>query len=756
LRIYQQKHTTAYLTVFFLLGFSMGSITETWAQTELQQTTVDNLLAGVTKIGKPGLPGPIAVIAKNAIPLVVAEVKGGQKLPVIVTARFGKGSVLVFGHNGYLSKSQLLSTGSGRLVRNYLTLESTTSKKAIGVVDRNDVGEFLRASKFVTKPLKSYSWQNQLESCGVLVLGQGDVRTAHQIQRLRTWVKNGGHLVTGGLIWGWRQLNPRKNFARDHGLNQVLATMGLYLDGGTIQRVLQPSETTHELRASCSAVTALRQLNRAKVGEKVSPKQLPQFGRVLTSALRWAPDGQEDFVDSVRALIGEDSLKVVPTRREPLTPKHVFPRLAVTVEHLLSLRAKPEDVRAAASASDFPGQPSPTEKPATENHVLNMEQPGWHSLGLYARAGQPVTIKLPDGEVPAGIRMRIGCHSDELWNKKKWLRHPEISRSWAVTKIEQNFTSPHGGIVYVETPRNSASKSITVQVSGAVPSLHFVLGKTDPSQWQDDVKTMTAPWAELECDLVTLTVKRESALTLKDPTELLKFWRNTLLLYPTLGSRPLDRRPQRFVADRQISLGWLHSGYPIMMQMVHSDAIVNLDQLRDAPKDENHGWGFWHELGHNHQRPAWTFAGTTEVTCNLFSLFVDDKVRGIKPVDHPWARGSRIKIAPFVEKDRYFARWKKEPGLALWTYILIQEAFGWSPFQKAFAEYENAKRSELPRSDNEKRDQFMVRLSHACDRNLGPYFEAWGIPISKSARQKTTHLKPWLPTRIKAFRKFAK
>ena len=42
-------------------------------------------------------------------------------------------------------------------------------------------------------------------------------------------------------------------------------------------------------------------------------------------------------------------------------------------------------------------------------------------------------------------------------------------------------------------------------------------------------------------------------------------------------------------------------------------------------------WGFIHELGHNQQRGCWEFKpNTTECTCNLWSVYVNEEVLGIK------------------------------------------------------------------------------------------------------------------------------
>jgi len=92
-----------------------------------------------------------------------------------------------------------------------------------------------------------------------------------------------------------------------------------------------------------------------------------------------------------------------------------------------------------------------------------------------------------------------------------------------------------------------------------------------------------------------------------------------------------------------------------------------------------------------------------------------------------------------------FDQWKRKPFLALRMYIQIERAFGWEPFKRVFAEYRTLPKAERPRSDDEKRDQWMVRLSRSVGRNLGPFFETWGVPTSDAARASITDLPGWMP-----------
>ena len=75
----------------------------------------------------------------------------------------------------------------------------------------------------------------------------------------------------------------------------------------------------------------------------------------------------------------------------------------------------------------------------------------------------------------------------------------------------------------------------------------------------------------------------------------------------------------------------------------------------------------------------------------------------------------------------------------------MREAFGWEPFTKVFREYRAVKESELPKNDDDKRDQWMVRFSRTAGKNLGPFFDAWGIPTSDEAKKAISELPAWMP-----------
>lgn len=68
----------------------------------------------------------------------------------------------------------------------------------------------------------------------------------------------------------------------------------------------------------------------------------------------------------------------------------------------------------------------------------------------------------------------------------------------------------------------------------------------------------------------------------------------------------------------------MHAGFPIMAFTTAAHELVNVECMRRGM------WGPIHELGHNQQRDCWELPPhTTEATCNLWSVYVHEKVLGI-------------------------------------------------------------------------------------------------------------------------------
>ncbi len=435
----------------------------------------------------------------------------------------------------------------------------------------------------------------------------------------------------------------------------------------------------------------------------------------------------------------------VPTRQKPLKQtEHPGDRLRLVMESRVLKVAAGAGVPAHPTATHFPGKVPPEAKRVTRKVEIDPSISGWHSTGLYAAPGEKIAVTLPAGIAGQGFALRIGCHTDTLYHLESWSRAPDITRSVRLQEPMTETASAFGGLIYVEAPGKEKSRApFSVTIAGAVEAPLFVLGKTDDKTWNEVIKKQPAPWAEFACDKVILSCPTEVARQVTNPTQLMEFWKKVVEDQDEISNQAAERtRPERIVSDVQISAGYMHSGYPIMVPVSAAPEMVTFTRIKFP------GWGFYHELGHNHQRGDFTFDGTGEVTNNVLALHVFEAVLGKdKTIGHggvsPESQKKHIdEIKKAADK---FATWKKEPFLALTTYIQLVDGFGWDAWKKYLYSFSDPGFGPAPRTDDEKRDQFLVRYSKIVNRNLGPFFDFWGIPVSSGAKSEVAKLESWMP-----------
>lgn len=478
----------------------------------------------------------------------------------------------------------------------------------------------------------------------------------------------------------------------------------------------------------------------------LSADEAAQAADVVRRAARALPAGDTVLLPRLRSLRDQRRAGYVPTAQKPLKADRPLDRLllALDLDELKGL--SPAEVRAYPSAEAFPGAVARDAPRVSRTVEIDTRVPAWHSTGLYAAPGEVVTVTLPASAADKGLDIRIGAHKDSLWRLDAWKRPPEITVQIPLKAAMTPAACAFGGPVYVVVPSGCTLGTVAVQIAGAVEAPHFVLGKTPPAAWRETIRLRPAPWAELEGRKAVLTLPAKVVQALDDPEALMAFWDSVIDACSELAACPLEReRPERYVADVQISAGYMHAGYPIMLGLDVPPVMVDKARMM---KDGHGGvWGFWHETGHNFQVADWTFAGTGEVTVNLFSMYVFEKV--CRNTNAGMGRVGRetppAKIKAYLAAGADFEKWKADPFLGLVMYAQIQQAFGWDAYKKVFAEYRALPAAERPKSDDEKRDQWLVRLSRAVGRNLGPFFQAWGVPTSPAARAGVANLPAWMP-----------
>ena len=164
-------------------------------------------------------------------------------------------------------------------------------------------------------------------------------------------------------------------------------------------------------------------------------------------------------------------------------------------------------------------------------------------------------------------------------------------------------------------------------------------------------------------------------------------------------------------------------------------------------------WGHFHELGHRHQFWYLDFGGTGEVTVNLFTLYVFDKLLHKGLYNHPpniIDKQTVIRqIKEYVADNPSFEKWKSDPFLALRMYIELIENFGWGPIEQVYKNYRAMPVSQYPKTDGDKRDLWFIQLSNVTHKNMSAFFDKWKIPISNKAKKQVSSYPEWLPDELK-------
>jgi hypothetical protein len=493
---------------------------------------------------------------------------------------------------------------------------------------------------------------------------------------------------------------------------------------------------------------------KVKGEKKIQPDKIDEAVNIISQAGEVLPAAE--LLDKLDKLQQYRENSVTPTAQKRLSrdkqPDYTI--LSLQVRRMRQVSA--EQVTAHPAAEVFPGSIGEGAKQVVQKIEINTSAAGWHiggrrslywhSTGLYAAPGELITVTVPKDVTEKGLYVRIGAHNDRLWRKSSWARAPEICRRFALTRTETKAANAFGGLVYIEAPYDLKIGEITVTIDGAVRAPYYVLGKTNSEEWRQTIRNLSAPWGELAGRKLILTLPSKVLRTVDDPEDLMKFWDSVMDRYAELlGRDPQRRRLERFVPDVQISAGYMHAGYPLMTMLDITTTIVDKERIIS----NRHGgvWGLFHEIGHNHQNYDWTFRGTGEVTVNLFSLYIMDKVCDVEGKGHPSItdRARKRNTERYFAEGRDFEKWKRDPFLALCMYMQLQEAFGWEPFTNVFKEYRGLSQEQRPKSDDEKRDQWMVRIARAVGKNLGPFFQAWGVPTTEKARSSIADLPPWMP-----------
>lgn len=240
------------------------------------------------------------------------------------------------------------------------------------------------------------------------------------------------------------------------------------------------------------------------------------------------------------------------------------------------------------------------------NNYSKFENP----TGIYFRPGDKVKITLT-GTPESPVCLRTRNFNVDNGQEKEYALKPGVNE----------ITIANEGLGYIDyrSEKPAEAPTITVDIEGGAISGVFTRADSNAT-WKKMLAETPSPILDLMGERVQLAfdVARLREYCPDDGVELLRIYDRVIEAeHEIMGWDIFDCHPGNHVLGRSMQGGFMHAdGLGAAFTVNALKGITQIDLLRD------HGWGVAHEFGHvNQVRPALMWAGTTEVTNNIYSAW---------------------------------------------------------------------------------------------------------------------------------------
>ncbi|WP_252197028.1 M60 family metallopeptidase [Bacillus toyonensis] len=356
----------------------------------------------------------------------------------------------------------------------------------------------------------------------------------------------------------------------------------------------------------------------------------------------------------------------------------------------------------------------------------------YEPTGLYASPNEKIIIQV---EGTQNIQAYIGTFSyDGAWNQDS------LVKSFTLKPGENTIESPNGGMIYFYNPQQGGTVKTEIKTGGTTTPL-FELGKHTQQDLVDMLDKYPDTHAvELKGERVLITasparVKKYLIDSNTDPVQLLKKLDESISIQDRvsgLSEKESDKHYVHFVEDNH-STGYMYSYYGRTAYI--GDAIQHVLNVKDFTEN---GWGPWHEAGHQRQQLPWTWDGLGEVTVNIYSM----------SVQRAFGNKSRLESGTYDKAFTYLNKPQSEKDynkiddvfVKLVMFWQLDLAFGEEFYPKLHQLYRAIPNEELPKSSDEKIQDFIYNTSKVTQKNLLPFFDKWGLIATPETRKKIENL----------------
>ncbi|MCQ6343046.1 M60 family metallopeptidase [Bacillus cereus] len=356
----------------------------------------------------------------------------------------------------------------------------------------------------------------------------------------------------------------------------------------------------------------------------------------------------------------------------------------------------------------------------------------YEPTGLYAKPNEQITINVEGNQ---DIQVYIGTYSyDASW------REDSKIKSFTLKPGINTIQSPNGGLIYFYNKQQGGTIRTTITTGGTTTPF-FELGKHTK---QDLINMLdqypNAHAVELKGERVLITasparVKKYLLGSNTDPVPLLKKMDEATRIQDKvagLSEEQVDKHYVHYVEEN-------HSPDYYMYATSYRTAYVGdaIQYVLDINKFITDGWGPWHEAGHLRQQSPWKFYNMTEVQNNIYSLSVEKAFNQPSNLEKSGIYPKAFQYLEQVNKNYDEISDVFVKLVMLWQ---LQLAYGEDFYPKLHQLYRDMPSSELPQTDENKKQLFMISASKVAKQNLIPFFEKWGLRPNNDTIQKVAAL----------------
>jgi hypothetical protein len=385
----------------------------------------------------------------------------------------------------------------------------------------------------------------------------------------------------------------------------------------------------------------------------------------------------------------------------------------------------------------------------------------YRPLGVYAPAGELITITADPSLVNSGVYVRVGVHTFDVREHSDSNRYPLISVDYPIDAETIQVVNPMGGGIYLVVPMHTDLGWVPLQVSGAVRA-PFYSSRTGremtEAEWAEQ-RTFQAPWADFESDKYQFAAPTDQIVDFERADTLMARWDRAMDIMQVVYGRPTDRtRPEGWALDtKSPAIGSYPGGYPVYpgLWAVRQGDLTKGAYSPFALTDERvfeESWGgefviMIHEMAHHHA--PYTPQGEIESIVNLPAAAVLNYVMDVE-------LDESLKLSSFQRLDRLGAAidWMamdnfrsgkeiaehelryQDRGIA--KYIDLVDMFGsWDAMYDVYRPfYEADLATGGPFHMGQRvieRNDFMIKASEGLGCNVASLFEFWGFIPSMRA-----------------------